>query len=100
MIKRFLVALAVVALGATLALAAPMKGKVTSSDGKKVVQIELVGEKAAWLKKGASVKFQGGVGRVVEIKDAVLTINSKNAAKLKAGDAIELDKGPADLAGC
>lgn len=99
MIKRFLAVLAVLALGATLALAAPIKGKVTSIDGKKV-QIELVGEKAPWLKKGASVKFQGGVGRVVEIKDAVLTINSKNAAKLKAGDAIELDKGPADLAGC
>jgi hypothetical protein len=99
MMKRFLAALAVVVFGAALALAAPMKGKVTAIDGKKV-QIELVGEKADWLKKGASVKFKGGVGRVVEIKDAVLTINSKNAAKLKVGDALELDKGPADLAGC
>jgi preprotein translocase subunit YajC len=99
MMKRALAVLAVFVLGATLALAAPMKGKVTAIEGKKVT-IELTGEKAAWLKKGASVKFQGGVGRVVEIKDAVLTINSKNAAKLKAGDAIELDKGPADLAGC
>jgi len=99
MIKRGLVALAALALGAPLALAAPMKGKVTAIDGKKV-QIELVGEKATWLKKGAPVKFQGGVGRVSEIKDAVLTMTSKNAAKLKVGDAIELDKGPADLAGC
>ena len=82
-----------------MAIAAPMKGKVTAIDGKKV-QIELVGEKAAWLKKGAPVKFKGGVGRVVEIKDAALTINSKSAAKLKVGDEIELDKGPADLAGC
>jgi len=99
MIKRVLAVLAVFTLGATLALAAPMKGKVTAIDGKKV-QIELVGEKATWLKKGAPVKFQGGVGRVSEIKDAVLTMTSKNAAKLKVGDAIELDKGPADLAGC
>ena len=97
--KRFLAAIAVAVLGAAVALAAPMKGKVTAIDGKKV-QIELAGEKAAWLKKGAPVKFKGGVGRVVEIKDAALTINSKNASKLKVGDAIELDKGPADLAGC
>jgi predicted secreted protein len=99
MIKRVLAVLAVVVLGSTLALAAPMKGKVTAIDRKKV-QSELVGEKAAWLKKGAPVKFQGGVGRVSELKDAVLTMTSKNAAKLKVGDAIELDKGPADLAGC
>jgi ABC-type transporter Mla subunit MlaD len=99
MIKRFLAALAVVVLGAAVALAAPVKGKVTSIDGKKV-QVELAGEKATWMKKGAPVKFQGGVGRITEIKDAVLTMNSKNASKLKVGDAIELDKGPADLAGC
>jgi predicted secreted protein len=99
MIKRVLAVLAVLVLGTSLALAAPMKGKVTSIDGKKV-QVELVGEKAAWLKKGAAVKFQGGVGRVLELKDAVVTMNSKNADKLKAGDAIELEKGPADLSGC
>ena len=76
-----------------------MQGKVKGIDGTKV-QIELTGEKAAWLKKGAPVKCKGGVGRVVEIKDDAVTINSKNASKLKVGDAIELDKGPADLAGC
>ena len=64
MIKRFLAALAVVVLGATLALAAPMKGKVTAIDGKKVHGRARTGEKAAWLKKGASVKWKGGVGRV------------------------------------
>ncbi len=99
MMKRALAVLAVFVLGATLALAAPMKGKVTAVEGKKVT-IELTGEKAAWLKKGASVKFQGGVGRVLELKDAVVTVNSKNADKLKTGDAIELEKGPADLSGC
>jgi hypothetical protein len=99
MIKRLLTAVAAVFLGAALALAAPMTGKITGIDGKKV-QIELTGEKAAWLKKGAPVKFKGGVGRVVEVKDALLTINSKYASKLKVGDAIELDKGPATLEGC
>ena len=99
MLKRFLVAITVVVLGAAVALAEPMQGKVTAIDGKKV-QIELTGEKAAWLKKGAPVKFKGGVGRVVEIKDAALTINSKNASKLTVGDEIELDKGPATLEGC
>ena len=99
MLKRLLVVVAVAVFAASVALAAPMSGKVTAIDGKKV-QIELTGEKAAWLKKGAPVKFKGGVGRVVEIKDAALTINTKNAEKLKVGEAIELDKGPADLAGC
>jgi preprotein translocase subunit YajC len=99
MLKRLLVAVAVVLLGAAVALAAPMQGKVKGIEGTKV-QIELTGEKAAWLKKGAPVKWKGGVGRVVEIKDAALTINSKSSSKLKVGDAIELDKGPADLAGC
>lgn len=100
MIKRFAVAIAVLALGAALALAAPMPGKVTAIDGKKV-EIELgSAEKPAWLKKGAPVKFKGGVGRVVEVKGSQLTMNSKSASKLAVGEAIELDKGPATLQGC
>jgi preprotein translocase subunit YajC len=99
MLKRLALVAVVLVLGAALALAAPMAGKVTAIDGKKV-SIELSGEKAAWLKKGAPVKFKGGVGRVVEVKDMLLTINSKNASKLTVGDAIEIDKGPATLEGC
>jgi hypothetical protein len=99
MLKRTLVAAAVLMVAAALALAAPMPGKVTAIDGKKV-SVEISGEKAAWLKKGAPVKWKGGVGRVVEIKDSVITMNTKNAAKLTVGDALELDKGPADLTGC
>lgn len=100
MIKRLLLAAAVVAIGASLALAAPMTGKVTAIDGKKV-SIELgSAEKPAWLKKGAPVKFKGGVGRVVEVKDTLLTINSKSASKLAVGDELELEKGPATLQGC
>jgi hypothetical protein len=99
MLKRFLMALLITAVGATLALADPMKGKVAAIEGNKV-QVEIVGEKAAWLKKGAPVKFKGGVGRITEIKDNVLTMNSKKASELKVGDEIELDKGPASLQGC
>lgn len=102
MIKRFLAALAVLVLGAAFALAAPaapVKGKVTSIDGKKV-QVELVGEKADWMKKGAPVKFKGGVGRIVDITDNKITMNSRKADVLKVGDAIDLDKGPATLEGC
>jgi predicted secreted protein len=99
MIKRFLVALAAVAVSASLALAAPVKAKVTAIDGKKVT-IELVDEKADWMKKGAPVKFKGGVGRIREIVEKTVTMNSKNASKLTVGDEIEVDKGPATLEGC
>jgi hypothetical protein len=99
MIKRFVAALAVVVLGATLALAAPVKAKVTAIEGKKVT-VELVDEKAEWMKKGAPVKFKGGVGRIREIVDKTITMNSKKADILKVGDEIELDKGPAMLEGC
>jgi predicted secreted protein len=68
MIKRFLVALAAVAVSASLALAAPVKAKVTAIDGKKVT-IELVDAKADWMKKGAPVKFKGGVGRITDITE-------------------------------
>jgi ABC-type transporter Mla subunit MlaD len=99
MIKRFVVVLAVFVLGAALALAAPVKGKIASIDGKKV-QVELVGEKADWMKKGAPVKFKGGVGRISDITDNKVTMNTKKAETLKVGDEIELDKGPATLEGC
>jgi opacity protein-like surface antigen len=99
MIKRFLVALAAVAVSASLALAAPVKAKVTAIDGKKVT-IELVDAKADWMKKGAPVKFKGGVGRITDITENTFTMNSKNASKLTVGGEIEVDKGPATLEGC
>jgi opacity protein-like surface antigen len=101
MIKRLLVAVAAFALTAALALAAtvPVKVKVTAIDGKKVT-VELVGEKADWMKKNAPVKFKGGVGRIKEIVENKITLNSRKADVLKVGDEIELDKGPATLEGC
>ena len=99
MIKRILVALAAVAVSASLALAAPVKAKVTAIDGKKVT-IELVDAKADWMKKGAPVKFKGGVGRITAMTETSITMNSKNASKLTVGGEIEVDKGPATLEGC
>jgi hypothetical protein len=99
MIKRFLVALAAVAVSSTLALASPVRAKVTAIDGKKV-SLELVDAKADWMKKGAPVKFKGGVGRITDITDNKVTMNSKKADVLKVGDEIHLDKGPAALEGC
>jgi predicted secreted protein len=101
MIKRLLVAVAAFALTASLALAAtvPVKVKVTAIDGKKVT-VELVGETADWVKKGAPVKFKGGVGRIREIVEKTITMNSRKADVLKVGDEIEIDKGPATLEGC
>jgi predicted secreted protein len=99
MIRRLLVAAAAVALSAGLALAAPVRAKVTAIDGRKVT-IELVDGKADWMKKGAPVKFKGGVGRIREIAEKTITMNSRAADKLKVGDEIEVDKGPATLEGC
>jgi len=99
MITRLLVALAAVALGATLVFAAPVKVKVASIEGKKV-QVELVGEKADWMKKGAPVKFKGGVGRITDITANKVTMNTRKADVFKVGDEVEIDKGPATLEGC
>jgi hypothetical protein len=98
MLKRTLAALAAVVLTATVALAAPVKAKVAAIDGKKV-QVTLT-DTADWVKKGNPVKWQGGVGRILEVKDKTATINSKNAKDLKVGDELALEKGPADLSGC
>jgi hypothetical protein len=99
MIRKTLAALAALALTAALAVAAPVKGRVAAIEGKKVT-IELVGEKADWMKKGAPVKWKGGVGRITEVGEGKLTVNSRKADQLKAGDELELEKGPAMLEGC
>ena len=93
MIKRFVVAVAAVVLSATLAFAAPVKAKVTSIEGKKV-QVELVGEKADWMKKGAPVKFKGGVGRIIDITDNKVTMNSKKADDAQGRGRDRARQGP------
>lgn len=99
MIKRTLAAAAAVLLAASFAIAAPVKAKVTGVEGKKVT-ITLVDAKADWMKKSATVKWKGGVGRILEVKDDALVVSSKNAKDTKVGDELALEKGPSDLSGC
>ena len=98
MIKRTIAAVAAVVLGAALAVAAPVKAKVASVEGKKVT-VTLVDAKADWMKKAAPVKWKGGVGRITEVKDDKTLVVTTKAA-VKAGDELALEKGPADLSGC
>jgi hypothetical protein len=82
---------------------APVTGKITTvGDGK--VTITLDGEKAAWIKKNAPVKFKDGVGKVLEVSadgvtPVVITVKSKKAAQMTAGEAVSFQKGKA-MAGC
>lgn len=93
-------------LGFATARAAPptqAAGKVVAvSDGS--VQIAIEGAKPAWVKVNAPVKFDGGVGKVTglsaeDAKPVVITVKTKAAAKLKAGDALTFDKGRS-MSGC
>ncbi len=53
-----------------------------------------------WAKKGAGVKLEGGVGKIVEVSATTITFNTKKASELKLGDEISLEKGPAAMVGC
>ncbi len=95
-----------VALGVTAALAAPpakSTGKIVAV-GENEVQISLEGEKAAWIKKSAPVKFADGVGKILAITDegvtpVVITVKTKLAPKMKVDDAVIFEKGKS-MAGC
>jgi len=107
MMKHLTMALVVMAfLGAATAQAAPpaqLSGKVVAvEDGK--IKLAVDGELPAWAKASAPVKFAEGTGKILEVSapDAspvVLTIKTKLASKLKAGDAVKLDKGKS-MQGC
>ena len=99
MTRRLLLAALLAVFGVSFALAAPIEGKVTAIDGVKVT-IELTGEKAPWMKKGAGVKLLGGTGKIVSITGTTLTINTKKAPELKVGGPVSLEKGPAQMTGC
>jgi hypothetical protein len=76
-----------------------VKGTIASIEGTKV-QITIQGDKADWVKKGAAVKFTGGLGKVLDVSATTLTINTKKASELKVGEEIVLAKGRAVPAGC
>ncbi len=106
MLKRMTIAFFVVValvVAATVFAAPVTNGKIlTVGDGS--VQIALEGERASWIKKNAPVKFKDGVGKILEVSaegvtPAVITVKTKKASELKAGEAISFEKGKS-MAGC
>ena len=76
--------------------------QVMSINGVKV-EVEVTGEKPAWVKKGGGIKLaevKGGVGKIVDVSATTVVFNSKKASELKVGDKVTLEKGPAAPAGC
>ena len=82
MIKRFLVAVAAVALTATLAFAAPVKAKVASIEGKKV-QVELVGACVGC--PASTVTLKAGIERILKDRvEGVTEVEARRAMQLAA----------------
>jgi len=82
--------------------APPIVGTITSIKGVRV-EVEVQGEKPAWVKKGAGLKLpdiKGGVGKIVDISNTGIVFNSKKASELKVGAKVTLEKGPPAPAGC
>jgi ABC-type transporter Mla subunit MlaD len=98
MFKRIVLALVAVAFVATAAFAAPVAAKVSAVDGDKVT-VALQADKPAWMKVGAPVKIKNvGPGKVAAIDGTSVTITTKKAGDLKAGQDVSIDKG--GMAGC
>jgi hypothetical protein len=107
MTKRILTALLLVAFGLSAAVAvaasADVNAKVLAVDGG-TVKLEIQGEKPAWVKKNAPVKFENAVGKVLEVSaegvtPVVVTIKSKKASSMKEGETVSFKKGTS-TAGC
>ncbi len=104
--RMTLVLLVLVVCGVAVAFAAPAaqtSGKVVAVD-EGTVKIAVQGEKPAWIKKNAPVKFTNGVGKILEVSAAdvtpvVITVKTKLAPTMKVGDAVTFEKGRS-MAGC
>jgi hypothetical protein len=96
------VAVALVA-AATIFAAPATNGKIVAIDGTSV-KIAIDGATPSWVKVGAPVKFKEGVGKILEISaegvtPVVITVKTKKAPEMKAGEAISFEKGKS-MAGC
>lgn len=107
MLKHLIVNLVVLAFGvvAMSAAPAPTMGKVIAVDGTKI-QMTVAGEKPVWLRKGAVVKLTTEAGKVIESAGKVseltgqsITVTLKEAAEIKTGANLSLQKGRA-MTGC
>ncbi len=93
--KKAIITLLLAVLSAATAFAA--EGTVVSvGNGAAVVDLG----SAASFKVGAKVKLNGKAGKVTAAEDGKLTIEAPNAADLKAGDTVKVDKAAAALQGC
>lgn len=93
--RKILLMFALFLFAATAAFAA--EGKVVSvADGVAVVDMGA----DAKLKKGATVKLDGKSGKVTAVDGNKVTIQVTNAADLKAGDKVKVDKAAAASQGC
>jgi len=84
------------------AKAPPIVGTIASIKGLRV-EITVVGEKPAWVKKGGGVKLpdlKGALGKVVDVSATGIAINTKKASDLKVGDKITVEKGNVVPSGC
>jgi hypothetical protein len=107
MIKKLLSTLFLLAFGVALAQAADdvSAAKVTAVSGS-TAKIEITGDVAAWIKKGAYVRAVTDKGtlvlrgaKVTAIEGKVITVQSAMAKDLKVGDGYKLSKGK-PTAGC
>jgi co-chaperonin GroES (HSP10) len=102
-VSTALLLLVAIVFAAGVFAAPPTTGKVVSvGDGS--VQISIEGDRPAWVKKGAPVKFKEGVGKVLEVSaegvsPVVITVKTRKAAEMKAGEAVSFEKGKA-MSGC
>jgi hypothetical protein len=93
--KKIIILLALSIFTATAAFAA--EGKVVSvADGAAVVDLGA----DAKFKSGAKVKLNGKAGKVTAVDGTKVTVKAPNAADLKAGDTVKVDKAAAALQGC
>jgi hypothetical protein len=100
MVKRLAFALVLLALGASLALAAPMSGKVISIN-KPEVRVVVKGKLADWVKKGAPVRFLSMRGTITGVSADTVSISSPKAEKTKVGAIVTLEKPRSpSAAGC
>jgi hypothetical protein len=100
-ISRFVAVTLVVT--ATLFAAPATNGKILAVDAGSV-RIAIEGEKPSWITVGAPVKFKDGVGKILEVSaegvtPVVITVKTKKASEMKAGEAISFEKGKA-TSGC
>lgn len=93
--KKIITLLALSIFAATAAFAA--EGKVVSvADGVAVVDLGA----GATFKQGAKVKLNGKAGQVTAVDGSKVTVKAPNAADLKTGDTVKVDKAAAALQGC